>query len=38
MIYGKLYDYRERDYEAEQEWRDWVADQQLDWEDCEHER
>jgi hypothetical protein len=26
MIYGKPYDYRERDYEAEQAWREYQAD------------
>jgi hypothetical protein len=36
MIYGKAYDYRERDYEAEQEWKDYQADINADWEEFEN--
>ena len=38
MIYGKAYDAPERDYEAEQDWRDYQADLELGWRDFENVR
>ena len=35
MLYGKAYGEPMRDYEAEQDWRDYCADSEIDWRDFE---
>jgi len=37
MVYGKAYEPRQRDYEAEEDWRHYQADMKLDSEDDSRE-